>query len=207
LALSAGLPVPYGESVSTTGGIVMANPTVDIPYTEQRNRGTVAVRLILAIPHLFIAGAWNYLAAALSVVQWFIVLFTGKRNKGLFDLTNQWLAYATRAFTYTGLMFDTYPAFEFTPDGANTPIRYQATYSESANRLTNGLRIIWAIPAIVIMMVMTVVGTLVTVVCWFAIVFTGNMPRGMFDLLTRIHRFSVQANAYVRLMTDEYPKY
>jgi hypothetical protein len=185
----------------------MANPTVDIAYTEERNRGTTAVRLILAIPHLLIMGAWGYLINLLSFVQWVIILFTGKRNKALFDFTSQYLAYSTRTTTYAGLMYDTYPAFAFTPDGANTPLQFRATYSESADRLTNALRIIWAIPALLIAAVMGIVGFVVTVVCWFAIVITGKMPRGMFDLLLKVHKFGAHVNGYMNLMTDEYPKY
>jgi hypothetical protein len=185
----------------------MAEPSLDIAYTEQRNRGTTAVRLILVIPHMVIAGAWGYLINLLAFVQWVIILFTGKRNKALYDFTSQYLAYATRTYAYAGLMYDTYPAFAFTPDGANTPMRYQATYTEPANRLTNALRIIWAIPALLITAVLGIVAMVVTVICWFIIVITGKMPRGMFDHLLKFHRYSVQTNGYMNLMTDEYPKY
>ncbi|MGE3328519.1 MAG: DUF4389 domain-containing protein, partial [Acidimicrobiia bacterium] len=185
----------------------MSQVFMDVPYVEPRNRGTTAARIILAVPHLIIASAWQSLIQAIAVIQWFIILFTGKRNKGLFDFSNLWLAYSTRTTGYCGLLFDEYPAFAFTPDGANTPMRYSFTGEETADRLTNGLRVIWAIPALVVMFFVGIGAFFVTIGAWFAIVITGKMPRGMFDFLVRFHRFGANVNAYTQLMTDTYPKY
>jgi len=185
----------------------MSQVSIEVPYVEARNRGTTAIRIILAVPHLIISGAWQSLIQAVSVIQWFIILFTGKRNKGLVDFTNLWLAYMSRTTGYGGLLFDEYPAFAFTPDGANTPMRYSFEYTEPADRLTNALRIIWAIPALVVMIVVGVGALFVTIAAWFTILITGKMPRGMFDFLLRVQRYGANVNAYIRLMTDTYPKY
>ena len=58
---------------------------------------------------------WGYLAEILAVVQWFIVLFTGKRNQGLWDLQWAWLGYDSRVYGYVYLLFDPYPAFGTDP--------------------------------------------------------------------------------------------
>jgi hypothetical protein len=183
----------------------MAAVTLDIDYTSPRSRVTNLLRYILAIPHLVVAGVLLYAAQLVAVVQWFIILFTGKRNRGIFDFTNGVLNWATRAYTYTGLMYDTYPNFGF--QAANEPVRYGLEYEESANRLTNLLRFIWVIPAAIIGIVLSLVGTLLIVVCWFAIIITGNQPRGMFDFLLKMHRFMANLNAYSLLLTDTYPKF
>jgi hypothetical protein len=183
----------------------MQQVEVTIPYAESRNRGTVAVRLILAIPHMLLTGIWQYAVQIASVVQWFIILFTGKRNEGIWNFTNRWLAYASRTYNYLGLMFDEYPGF--IDDQGKTPVVYSSAYSSEANRLTNALRLFWAIPAVIIMMLLATAGYVLTIICWFAIVITGSMPRGMFDFLLKAHRYAIQANAYTTLMTDTYPKY
>lgn len=183
----------------------MQQVQVDIPYTEERNRGTVAVRMILAIPHMIIASLWQYVVMLATFVQWFIVLFTGQRNQGIWDFSNKWLAYASRSFTYLGLMFDEYPGF--IDDEGKTPLVYASAYDSDADRLTNGLRFIWAIPAMIISFLLSIAGYVVTIICWFAIVFTGTMPRGMFDFLLKAHRYAIQTNAYITLMTDQYPSY
>lgn len=64
----------------------MARPQFTITYTSPRSRVTNFFRYLLAIPHLLIAGAWQYLANILTFLQWWVVLFTGKRNEGMWKL-------------------------------------------------------------------------------------------------------------------------
>ena len=42
---------------------------------------------------------------------------------------------------------------------------------------------------------------------WFAILFTGRHPRGMWDFLVKAQRYYLHLQAYMYLMTDAYPKY
>ena len=98
-----------------------------------------------------------------------------------------------------------WPPF-FTEQGA-VPSRYSLEYDESVNRLTTALRIIWAIPAIIIMLLIGIAAFFVWIVSWFAILFTGKHPKGMFDFLLKFQRYSLQTSAYTMLMTDTYPKY
>ncbi len=184
----------------------MAQVQLDVPHNEgPRNRGTVAIRIILAIPHLLIVGAWGYAVELVSVIHWFIQVFTGKRNQGLFNFSNKYLAYASCVNTYAGLLFDEYPGF--IDDAGKTPVRYNLDYDEPVNRLTAGLRIIWAIPAIFIAAVLGFANFFVTIVTWFTILITGKHPRGQFDFQLKVNRYTMQTNAYISLMTDDYPKY
>ena len=184
----------------------MAQVQFDVPYNEgPRNRGTVAIRVILAIPHFVIVSVWSYAVQIVAVIHWFIQVFTGKRNQGLFNFSNRWLGYASRTYSYAGLLFDAYPGF--IDDGGKTPVQYNLEYSESVNRLTAGLRIIWAIPALIIAAVLGFAAFVVTIVTWFTILITGKHPRGQFDFQLKVHRYSIQTNAYVGLLTDDYPKF
>lgn len=183
----------------------MAAFSFDVAYTEARNRLTTAFRYILAIPHLIVSGLWGYFAQLLAFIQWFIILFTGKRNAGLWDLQYSYMGYYARTGSYTSLLFDEYPAFGTDPGTA--PVSTHLQYEEPADRLTNGLRFIWAIPALIIGIGVGIALFAVVVVSWFAIVFTGRHPRGMFDFIVKCTRFTLQLNTYVLLMTDIYPKW
>lgn len=183
----------------------MATVQFDIEYTTPRNRLSNALRIIYAIPHLIIVGALGYASAAAGLVQWFIILFTGKRNQALFTFCRNVLDWQMRANTYAGMMYDAYPNFGF--EKMNEPVQFSVEYEESANRLTNALRLIWIIPAALIFLVVAIGGYVVTVICWFAILFTGVQPKGMFDFLAKMYRFSARLNAYGTLLTDTYPKY
>ena len=51
------------------------------------------------------------------------------------------------------------------------------------------------------------VAGLVAVISWCAIVFTGRMPQGLWDLIAFYLRWRVRAVAYVALFRDEYPPF
>ena len=177
----------------------------DVTYTETRNRLTTAFRIILAIPHLILYGLWNRVAQLAAVIQWVICVFTGKRNKSIWDFTVASEAYGSRVQSYAGLLHDVFPPF--LTDPGNVPSRYSIDYDESVNRLTVGLRIIWAIPAIIIAILLAIASLVVGIVSWFAILFTGKHPRGMFDFMLKAQRYLLQTSAYMLLLTDTYPKY
>lgn len=183
----------------------MAAVTFDITYVEARDKRTNALRLFYALPHLIITNALNYFAEALSIVQWFIILFTGKRNQSLWNLTRGVLNWQSRASTYFGLMYDAYPNFGF--ERKDEPVQFDVPLEEPANRLTCALRIIWVIPALLLAILIFIGAFFVTVASWFAIVFTGKHPKGMWDFLMKAHRYGVRTQAYFMLLTDTYPKY
>jgi hypothetical protein len=180
--------------------------TLDVPYSEHRNRVTVLVRMILAIPHLIVFYVLNIVSQLLTFVHWFIQVFTGKRHPGIAGFVSKVVAYQTRVVAYMGLLFDEYPGFF--DDQGKTPARVDIPYEEGpVNRLTVALRIIWMIPAAIIAALIGIAVEVVTIISWFAILFTGTQPRGMFDFVLKGHRFALQVNTYGTLLTDTYPKY
>jgi uncharacterized protein DUF4389 len=179
--------------------------TFDVTYTEQRNRLTTAFRYLLAIPHLIFAGLWGYAAEILALLQWFVILFTGRRNEGMWSFQRGYLGYSARVNSYVGLLYDEYP--NFGTAWSQEPVAFGLDYEEDANRLTNGLRFLWIIPALIIAFFLNIAAAVILFVSWLVIVITGKHPRGMFDFVLRVSRFSLNLNAYALLMTDGYPKY
>lgn len=183
----------------------MSQVQFEVPQISPRNRLTVAFRLILAIPHLIVVQVLGVVVQVATVIHWFIQVFTGNRNSGIFDFTNKYLAYYARVEAYAGLLHDDFPGF-FSDDG-KTPVRYSLEYSEQANRLTVGLRFIWIIPAAMLAILVGIAAGVVTLVAWFAIVITGKLPAGWQAFLVRAHRYSLRLYAYQYLLTDDYPRY
>jgi hypothetical protein len=48
---------------------------------------------------------------------------------------------------------------------------------------------------------------IVMIIAFFAILFTGKYPKGMFDFVVGFNRWSMRVEAYMSLMRDEYPPF
>ena len=186
---------------STTTGVV----TYEATAPGQRNRLTVAFRMILAIPHSIVSGVWSYLASAIALIQWFIIVFTGKRNESMWRMQQSWFEYYGRVLGYTSLLFDVYPPFG--TEVGEVPVRTTIAYAESANRLTTGLRFLWIIPAAIVGLIVGIGLSVVLVISWFAIVITGRQPEGMWAFVHKAVQYSQRLQAYALLMTDTYPSF
>jgi hypothetical protein len=97
-------------------------PFADAPYRASvavvdpagpRDRLTVGLRLLLAIPHFIVI---VFLLIALwitSVIAWFAILITGRYPPGLYDFAVGVLRWALRVEAYVLLLVDEYPPFSF----------------------------------------------------------------------------------------------
>ena len=177
----------------------------DATYTEARSRLTSAFRYILALPHLIFASLWGYAANILAFLQWFVILFTGRRNEGMWSFQRAYLGYHVRVTSYASLLYDEYP--NFGSEWRNEPAAFGLDYQQEADRLTNALRLIWMIPALFISFFLGIAVFFVLLVSWVVIIITGRHPRGMWDFTLRVYRFSFKLSAYGLLMTDDYPRY
>ena len=172
----------------------------------QRNRLSVGLRIFYAIPHLILAYVWQYLAQILALLQWFVVLFTGKRNQGMWNMQQQFLLYYGRVLGYIDLLYDEpYPPFG--TDAGAVPVRQSLEFEQQANRLTCALRFLWIIPAAIISIFVGIWSGVLMIVSWFSIVLTGKQSPTMYDFIKRAARFHLQVQAYGFLMTDTYPKF
>jgi len=184
----------------------MAAPvTFEVQYIEQRNRLTNVFRYLLAFPHLIILGALGIAAYAVTFVHWWYVLFTGRRNKGMWNFAYGVADWSARVNGYLWHTFDIYPNFGF--ERRDEPVTYGFAYEEQANRLTCALRSIWIIPAAFIAFFVFIGGAVMMFISWWAILFTGRQSEGRQQFLVKVLRFGTRINAYGMLLTDTYPKY
>ena len=81
------------------------------PELEDRNRVTVAFRLILAIPQLVVLAFIGIGAVVAWIIGFFAVLFTGSWPEGLRTFVVGTMRWFTRVEAYIGLLTDSYPPF------------------------------------------------------------------------------------------------
>ena len=84
--------------------------------------------------------------------------------------------------SYASLLFDE-PYPNFGSDLGGEPVAFELAYRSEADRLTNGLRLIWMIPALSSPSSSASPCSFVLLVSWFVIIITGKHPRGMFDFI------------------------
>lgn len=183
--------------------------SLDAPLEVARWRPLV--HWLLAIPHLIIVSILGNIATALAVISWFIILFTGKMPAGIANFQSMVLRYEMRTYTYAYWMREAYPPFEFdvtTTDPATDPTRVDvAPQLEGRNRLTVGLRIIWAIPIVIFLAVVAIAAWFALIAAFFVVLFTGRWPEGLRGFVLGVARLAVRVNAYTRLLVDEYPPF
>ena len=184
-----------------------------------RNRLTTGFRFILAIPHVLLAGgvgigfgfAWwsvggvlGGAAGLMAVIAWFALIFASVHPRGLWDFGAFYLRWRSRSVPYLMLLRDEYPPFGDGP----YPITLAVTWPDGPrNRLSIGLRIFYALPHIIVLIFLNIAWILTSIVAWFAILFTGTYPRGLYVFAVGVLRWDLRVEAYLLLMRDEYPPF
>jgi hypothetical protein len=87
------------------------------------------------------------------------------------------------------------------------PIRALIAPAQEQSRLTVFFRLLMIIPAAIVLAFVALAAFVVTVIAWFAILFTGHFPAGMFRFCVGAHRWSLRVQAYLYLLTDTYPPF
>lgn len=94
----------------------------------------------------------------------------------------------------------------------SSPIKYSVEYPESLSRGTLILRTLlgWAyacIPHGIILGLYGIAVGVVQFITFWAILFTGKYPKGMFDFVVPYVRWWLRFNAYMFMFTDKYPPF
>ena len=170
------------------------------------------VHWLLAIPHLAILYALRVPANMISVIAWFAIVFTGKLPEGFADLLAMFMRYEQRVYTYLEFMREEYPPFAFatsTADGGEDPrVRVAVTPQfENRNRVTVAFRLILVIPQAFVLFILLVGAVFCIMIGFFAVLFTGRWPFALQDYVIKCQRWYVRVEAYILLLTDEYPPF
>ena len=179
--------------------------TFEVEYPERMSRWLIFIKWLLVFPHFLILGVFGYLVELTTFISWFAILFTGRYPKALFDLAVVYFRWSARATAYVALLRDDYPPFG--GGSPEYPVRVEIEYPEKLSRLLIFVKWLLAIPHIIILGLLGLVGFVVYVIAWFAILFTGRFPRSMFDFLVGIGRWYLRVYAYIWLLRDEYPPF
>jgi Domain of unknown function (DUF4389) len=145
-----------------------------------------------------------------SVISWFVILFTGALPENFGNFMVQVLRYQWRVYAYLYAWTEEYPGFS-PPAGYADPRDYPAVLNSvpdtTRNRLTVLLRFLWVIPQYIVLYFVGIAASVVLFIAWFAVLFTGKWPEGMRQFCIGYFRWSLRVSAYFFLLTDVYPPF
>ncbi|NQY56202.1 MAG: DUF4389 domain-containing protein [Ilumatobacteraceae bacterium] len=220
------LPPPGGPPPPpvAAGGTPYA-ARVDVDYVDDRNRVTVAFRIILIIPIAIIlnllvgnigtwvqtsGGSWVYISAsiggALFAATLLMLLFRQRYPRWWFDFLLELSRFAFRVGAYLVLLTDKYPS---TVDAQD--VELELDYPDAERDISRWMPLVkWfiLIPHYIVLFFLAIGAYFVVIFSWFAILFTGRIPRGAFDYILGVGRWGLRVHAYgFLLITDEYPPF
>jgi hypothetical protein len=195
--------------------------SIDYP-DRPLDRVRTAFRLVVAVPILILLGAvsgetWQLgsdrggdtAAAAgglLFLGPLLMILFRQKYPRWWFDWNLELQRFGNRVVAYLALTNDRYPA---TDDEQSVHLDFP--YPDVARDLNRWLPLVkWllAIPHYVVLFFLWVAAVVAVIVAWFAILFTGRYPRGLFDFVEGVLRWHNRVMGYAFLLvTDVYPPF
>jgi hypothetical protein len=174
-------------------------------YVERRSRLTTFFRLVLLIPWAIVSLFWGLAAGFSAVLAWFAMVITGRYPQGLYDLVAKALRFTTGFYGFSYLMTDRYPSFGGEA-ASGYPVRLRiAPPLERYSRWKALLRLILAIPVMIVLYLMNLLVQVIAMLSWVVIVVTGRQPEGLFDVTKLALAYQMRGTAYLLLVTETYP--
>ena len=198
--------------------------SVDYP-DRSLNRLTTALRIFTVIPIAIViasiggySGAWGNggdtrttsIAVGgtglLFLPPLLMILFRRKYPRWWFDWNLQLLRFHNRIGIYLALMDDRYPSTD-----EQQSVHLDFPYPDARAQLSRGLPLVkWllAIPHYIVLVILYIGVFFAVIAAWFAILFTGRYPRGIFDYVEGVIRWHNRVVGYALiLVTDRYPPF
>jgi hypothetical protein len=196
--------------------------TFEVTYPDRDlNRLTTAFRILMIIPIFIVLGTlgghdyWNWGKGAhvaevgggvLFLPVLLLIVFRQKYPRWWYDWNVELLRFTSRVFVYLALMDDAYPSTD-----ERQSVSLELPYPDAKQGLNRYLPIVkWllAIPHLIVLVFLGLASIICVICAWFAILFTGRYPRGLFDFVEGVLRWSNRVSGYAfALVTDEYPPF
>jgi hypothetical protein len=186
-----------------------------ITHQETYSRGQLILRtlfgwLYIGIPHgflLFFVGIWS---AILCFATFWVVLFTQKFPKSIFDWQLKYMSWGLRASAVLSNLVDGYP--EFFPNGSSDTVKLSEEYPEKVRWWLVLLRTLFGaiyvgIPHGICLIGRCIATGVLMFIAWWAVLFTGSYPERMHGFNVGTFRWVYRISLYLGFFTDEYPRF
>lgn len=200
---------------------------LEIDYPTELDRVTTFFRLLWVIPIGIVLGLLTQggdsttvitengeeiitsgggIVAGLFLATLLMIVFRQKYPRWWFDLAKELSRFSTRVGAYVTLLTDRYPSTDEEQD-----VHLDLDYPDADHDLNRWMPLVkWflAIPHYFVLIFLVIGAIGAVIIAWFAILFTGRYPRGLFDYVVGVGRWGLRVQAYAfLLLTDEYPPF
>jgi hypothetical protein len=204
---------------------------LDIDYPERLDRVSSFFRLIWVIPIFIILALLTATASdtvtvvtevgkkvsevtttgagisgGLFLATMLMIVFRQRYPRWWYDFARELTRLENRVGAYLALLTDRYPSTV-----EEQAVHLDFDYPDVQRDLNRWLPLVkWllAIPHYIVLLVLIIGAIAAIVIAWFAILFTGRYPRGLFDYVVGVGRWGLRVQAYAFLLiTDKYPPF
>ena len=198
----------------------------NVDYPKRLNRLTTFFRIFWALPILIILSIVSAestqqfinkagdevvktsggISAGLFVATALMIIFRQRYPRWWYDFALELNRFSARVGAYLGLLTDKYPSTV-----EEQSVHFDLKYPDAKKDLNRWLPLVkWflAIPHYVVLVFLILGAIVVTIIAWIVILITGEYPKGLFDYMVGVGRWSMRVNAYAFLLTtDKYPPF
>jgi hypothetical protein len=226
------------QRFQTNGGYTMENTTsyparLEIDYPESLDRLTTFFRIVWIIPIAIILGLISSagetvtntvilneagevvrttrdtvggLAASLGTATALMIIFRERYPRWWFDFSRELTRFETRVGAYAALLTDQYPSTV-----EEQSVHLELDYPDVKTDLNRWMPLVkWflAIPHYIVLVFLSIASLFTVIIAWFAILFTGQYPKALFNYNVGVARWWLRVSAYAFLLvTDKYPPF
>jgi len=194
----------------------------NVDYPETLNRLSTAFRIFWIIPITIVLGTLSsgefsfrvdnpgFSGAVagggvLFLPVLLMLLFRRKYPAWWFDWNLQFARFGARVCSYALLLRDEYPS---TDEEQAVHLEIDPPDAATLNRWLPLVKWFLAIPHFFVLFFLWIAVVVVTIIAWFAILFTGQYPRGMHSFVVGVGRWGYRVIAYAFILaTDMYPPF
>ena len=199
---------------------------LDIDYPEKLDRLSTFFRVLWIIPIAIILSMLSATGNEVVVSQtgqqvvrtsggissglWLatvlMILFRVRYPRWWFDFARELTRFGARVAVYLALLTDRYPS-TVEEQSVHLEIDYPDVQAD-LNRWLPLVKWFLAIPHYIVLAFLAIGAVFAIVIAWFAVLFTGRYPQGLFDYVVGVGRWALRVQAYVSLLvTDRYPPF
>ena len=146
------------------------------------------------------------IAGGLAVATALMIVFRQRYPRWWFDFVRELTRFTGRVIAYMALLTDQYPSTV-----EEQTVHIEIDYPDVEQDLNRWLPLVkWllAIPHYIVWFILAFFAVISVVVAWFAILFTGHYPQGLFTFVVGVGRWGLRVQAYAFLLvTDRYPPF